>query len=82
MVNMKYCKVKIINEISWFNPSFIIISRLVTMPTKYKIRSISVSNKWKTWYIKSDGKSSIVLSYCDIVFHIIRLSLCQLSYVI
>ena len=73
MVNVKYCKVQISNELSWFNHSSIIISQLVTMPTESKIRSINVSNKWKTWYIKSKSKISIVLSYCEFVFHIIRL---------
>ena len=43
------------------------------MPTKYKIRSINVSKKWKTWYIKSKSNTSIVLSYCEFVFHIISL---------
>ena len=43
------------------------------MPTKYKIRRINVSKKWKTWYIKSKSKTSIVLGYCEIVFHIISL---------
>ena len=51
------------------------------MPKKAKIRSINVSKKWKTWYIKSESKTSIVLIYCGICFHIIILSLCQLSYV-
>ena len=40
------------------------------MPKKSKIRIINVSNKWKTWYIKSKSKTSIVLSYCEIVFHL------------
>ena len=43
------------------------------MPTKFKIRSINVSKKWKTWYIKSKSKTSIVLCYCEFVFHIISL---------
>ena len=52
------------------------------MPTKSKIRSINVSKKWNTWYIKSESKTSIVLSYCKIIFHIISLSICQLYYFI
>ena len=75
MVNMKYCKVQISNELRWFNHQFIILSQLLTMPKKAKIRSINVSKKWKTWYIKSESKTSIVLSYCEIVSHIISLSL-------
>ena len=43
------------------------------MPTKSKSRSINVSNKWKTWYIKSKSKTSIVLSYREFLFHIISL---------
>ena len=43
------------------------------MPTKYRIRSINVSKKWKTWYIKSNSKTSIVLSYCEFVFYMIGL---------
>ena len=38
------------------------------MSKRAKIRSINVSNKWKNWYIKSESKKSIVLSYCKIVF--------------
>ena len=43
------------------------------MPTKSKIRDINVSKKWKTWYIKSKSKTSIILSYCEFLFHIISL---------
>ena len=81
LVNSLSCKVQI-HELSWFNHQFIILSQFLTMLLKYKIRSIIVSNKWKTWYIKSESKTSIFLSYFDIFFHIISLSLCQLSYVI
>ena len=45
------------------------------MPTKSKTRSINISKKWKTWYIKPKSKTSIVLSYCEIVFNIISLFL-------
>ena len=38
------------------------------MPKKSKIRSINVPKKWKTWYIKSKSKTSIVLSYCEFLF--------------
>ena len=44
------------------------------MLLKDKIRSINISNNWKTWYIKSESKTFIALSYCEIVFHIIILS--------
>ena len=63
MVNVKYCKVQISNELSWFNHSFIIISQLLTMPKKGKIKSINVSKKWKQWKIINKSKTSIVLSY-------------------
>ena len=43
------------------------------MPKKGKIKSINVSKKWKTWYIKSKSKTSIVLSYHEFLFHIISL---------
>ena len=36
------------------------------MPTKSKNKSINVSKKWKTWHIKSESKTSILLSYCEI----------------
>ena len=77
MVNTKYCKVQISNELRWFNHKFNILSQLLTMPKESKIRSINVSKKWKTWYIKSESNRSILLSYCEIVFHIISLYLCQ-----
>ena len=73
MVNVKYCKVQISNELSCINHSFIILSQLLTMPKQGKIRSINVSRKWKTWYIKSKSKTSIVLSYHEFLFHIISL---------
>ena len=50
------------------------------MPKKDKIISINVSKKYKTWHIKSESNTSIVLSYCEIVFRVISLSLCQLYY--
>ena len=53
MVNMKYCKVQISNELSWFNHEFNTLSQLLTMPKKDKIRIINVSKKWETWFIKS-----------------------------
>ena len=43
------------------------------MPTKSKIRIINVSKKWKTWYIKSKSNTSIFISYCEFLFHIISL---------
>ena len=43
------------------------------MPLEGKIKSINVSKKWKTWYIKSKSKTSIVLSYREFLFCIIRL---------
>ena len=43
------------------------------MPTESKSRNIDVSKKWKTWYIKSKSRTSIVLSYCEFLFHIISL---------
>ena len=47
------------------------------MPKNDKIRSINVSKKWKTWYIKSENKTSIVLSYCEIFpyYQLIHLSI-------
>ena len=68
MVNVKYYKVQISNELSWFNHYFIIISKLATMPIESKIRSINVSKKWKTCYNRSESKTPIVLSYCNIFF--------------
>ena len=38
------------------------------MPIRSKIRSINESKKRKTWHIKSESKTSIVLNYCDIFF--------------
>ena len=43
------------------------------MPTKSKIRSINESKILKTWYIKSKSKTSIVLSCCEFLFHVISL---------
>ena len=39
MVNMKYCKVQISNELSWFNHQSIILSQLLTMPKKLKVEA-------------------------------------------
>ena len=50
-----------------------ILSSLLTMPKKGKIRSINVSKKWKQWYIINKSKTSIVLSYHEFLFHIISL---------
>ena len=60
--------------------SFIILSQFLTMPKKAKIGSISVSNKWKTWHIKSESKIFIPLLFVRF-FLIVGLSLSQLSYV-
>ena len=43
------------------------------MPKEGKIRSINVSKKWKQWYIINKSKTSIVLSYHELLFHIISL---------
>ena len=64
MVNMKHCKVEI-NDLSWFNHLFIILSLFLTIPKKAKIisinakkaksKSIKISEQWKQWYIKIDS---------------------------
>ena len=79
MVNLKYCKVQI-HKLSWFNHSFNIFFKNLTMPKKAESRSSNVSRKWNTWDIKSESKTYILLPYCDIYFLIISLSLCQLSF--
>ena len=37
------------------------------MPKKEKNISINVLNKRKTWHIKSESKTSILLSYCELI---------------
>ena len=43
------------------------------MPKGGKIRSINVSKEWKQWYIITKSKTSIILSYHELLFHIISL---------
>ena len=75
MLNVKYCKVQISNELSSFYHLFLILSQLLTMPKKGNTKSINVPKKWKQWYIMNKSKTSIVLSYHEFQFHIISLSI-------
>ena len=53
------------------------------MPKKAKIRSINILKKWKTWHIKSESKTSILLLYCEILSYyqliILSIILCFLG---
>ena len=73
MVHVKYCRVQIGNEISCFNHQIIILSQLLTMPKKGKLKTINVPKKWKQWYIMNRSKISIVFCYREFQFHIISL---------
>ena len=82
MVNMKYCKVQISNELSWFNHEFIIISQLVTMP-KNLILEASMYQRNGRLGISNQIVRHLLFYVIMSLFSILSAySFCQLSYVI